>query len=274
MKLRTLGVSIMFFAIVGMITATPAYAQTTDSVSPTVSDIIVSLLDQSSNQINQQIEQLESTGIEIPAEASTTFDAGLAEYTASLEALEDGDLDIARERALEALSLFEDALEELIEADNAELGDTVNEINHQVEDIIDSEIDAEEIRNLVEINELDFSLDEYDASIQLAKESLASGDISGSKQQMDLADDLLDDILDQIEYKAEDEDEQDERLNKFVEDTVEDLEDIIDDADDLGLSASDITQLETFIEDLQDTVELASIFEITGEDSVLADFFC
>ena len=74
----------------------PTFAQTTEpaAVEPpateqqSISDIIISLLDQSNSQVEQQIQQLESQGIEIPPDVNTIFEEGVAEYQTTIESLE------------------------------------------------------------------------------------------------------------------------------------------------------------------------------------------
>ncbi|RZD41666.1 MAG: hypothetical protein CXT78_10725, partial [Thaumarchaeota archaeon] len=242
--------------------------------SVTQSDIIVSLLEQSSNQVNQQINQSVLAGISIPVTLDTAFDAGLSKHITSLEFIENGDLENGRITALEALSLFEDTLEKLsLLENNPQNNNVIHEINNQVKDIVDLKNDAEKIRNLIQTNTLDITLEQYDSMIISAQQSLANGDLLKSKQQIDAADDLLDDLFDNIEDKAEQQEEKEKRFNKFVEDTVEDLEDIINDADKLGLSLSIIASLNAVIAELQSAENISNIVDVTNDEGTLGDFF-
>ena len=246
--------------------------ESTQSITQT--DIIVSLLEQSSNQVNQQINQSVLAGIPIPVTLDAAFDAGLSKHITSLEFIENGDLENGRITALEALSLFEDTLEKLsLLENNPQNNDAIHEINNQVKDIVDLKNDAEKIRNLIQTNTLDITLEQYDSMIISAQQSLTDGNLLESKQQIDAADDLLDDLFEKIEDKAEQQEEKEKRFNKFVEDTVEDLEDIINDADKLGLSPSIIASLNTVIAELQSAENISNIVAVTDDDGTLGDFF-
>jgi len=77
------------------------------------------------------------------------------------------------------MSLFEDALEGLFEAEDDfqdQVDDDTNEINELVDTIFNSEIDADEIRDLALQNDLDISFSDYDDAIEGAKALLAGGD--------------------------------------------------------------------------------------------------
>ena len=276
-KSRTLSLFVFYILLSATFSFIPAFAQTTDTPitdppvtdqPPSVSDIIISLLDQSRTQVDQQIQQLESEGIEIPPDASTIFGDAIAEYQASIEALENGDFENGKEHALEAMSLFDDSMEELIDAYDEfaeQQEDLVEEFFELEETITELEIDADELRELISINNLGISLYQFDASIDLATDYLISGDLLESELKLDLADDILDDLYDQIEEDVEE--EQDELLAEFVEDTIEDLDDIISNANELGLSQSIIDDLQNTVDILGNAENPEDLFDVTGETS-------
>ncbi len=266
---------VLFYVLAGsMFSIIPTFAQTTElPTEPPVtepqseSDIIISLLAQSSNQVDEQIQQLESNGMGIPPDVSAIFDEGNVEHQSSLDAIEDGDLENGKEHALKALSLFDDAFVELLEVQGG-FGEDFFELE---ESIVESEIKAEDMKDLIVINNLDISLDDYDDAIALAKENLANGDLFGSEQQLEFADDLFDDIFEHLEDKVEE--DRDELIKEFVEDTVNDLEDIIANANELGVSQTLIDQLKTIVNDLQNVDNPNEILGIADENSDLEEFF-
>jgi len=270
-----IGSIVLFFVLASSILSIiPTFAQTTElPTEPPVtepqseSDIIISLLAQSSNQVDEQIQQLESNGMGIPPDVSTIFDEGIVEHQASLDAIEGGDLENGKEHALKALSLFDDAFVELLEVQEG-FGKDFFELE---ESIVESEIKAEDMKDLIVINNLDISLDDYDDAVALAKENLANGDLFGSEQQLDFADDLLDDIFEHLEDKVEE--DRDELIKEFVEDTVDDLENIIANANELGVSQTLIDQLKTIVNDLQNVDNPNEILGIADENSDLEEFF-
>jgi len=248
------------------------------SVIPTFADnhftIIESILDESSSRIEEKFAEFELSGLEIPQDADSLYNEGLAEYQKALDLLDLGDFENAKEHGLEALSLFEDAYEAIFEAEE-ELAEEQEEYTEDLfeieESITDLEIEAAEIRNLISINALDFSLDDYDSTILLATESYINGDLKESEKYIESAEDILDDILDQIEYKAEE--EKDERVNAFVEKLLKDLEDVIFKAIESGVSQSIIDELKNIVKELETYEDLSDIFEMTDESSHLEDIF-
>ena len=103
----------MFFvllALLGTITAIPSYAQVTDPVfdepdatSP-VSDIILSLLEQSSSQIEEKFAEFEQSGLEIPETVNSLYSEGLSEYQEALDFLfEDKPKDLTDKELMEEI---------------------------------------------------------------------------------------------------------------------------------------------------------------------------
>ena len=256
-------VALLYVVIAATYSFIPAVAASPDS-------IIKSILDESSSQIEEKLTQFEENGLEIPPEANSLYQDGLSEHQTALELLESGDTENAQSHALEALSLFEGALEEIFESqdDSAEeQEDDAEDFFELEESITGIEIRADEIRELISTNNLDLSLDEFETALDLAKDHLANGDLSESEAQLDLSDDILDDLFDQIDDEVED--DQDERLQEFVENTIEELEGIISNANELGLSQSIIDDLQTVVDSLRNAENPEDVFDVTGETSSL-----
>jgi len=239
--------------------------------------VIESILDQSKNQIEGKLSELEQNEITTPPFVDENYGRGLLEYQEALVFLEKGELENAKDHALNAMSLFEDALEgifqeeqEMVEgqeefAEELHLG---NKIFQMQESILDSETKSEELKSLISNNEfVDISLDDfkdYEFALNLAKGGLANNDFPSAKTQLDVANGILDGWYDQIGEDVES--QQDERIEAFVEDTIEKLDAIISNADDLPIS-------QDLIDDLQKTLDILKsddyekILEVTSEDS-------
>jgi hypothetical protein len=134
------------------------------------------------------LESREDAG-EIPDDADAFFLAGQEKYNEALAALEAGDVDSARDNALVAMALFEDSAQEVgaIEdqaldagiptdqdlggipsgASNQFTAANIFDVQEEITDIVD-EVDG--LRELIESNGLDVDFEEYERSINLAKE--------------------------------------------------------------------------------------------------------
>jgi len=228
------------------------------------------LLDQSSDQVNDKISELEDAGITIPSSVDSFYSQGLAGYESALASIEEGNLDEAQEHAFEAMSLFEDALEGLFEAEE-DFGDQVDgntdEINELVDTISNSEIDADEIRDLAIQNDLDISFGDYDDAIEDAKALLAGGDLEGANQQFENAEDLLEDAFDQIDEGIDL--QQDDRVDEFVTSTILQLEGIIEGAKGLGIAQSFIDELQETLDIIKNAESTDDILAVTGPSSAL-----
>ncbi|MCH7648316.1 MAG: hypothetical protein IIA83_06895, partial [Thaumarchaeota archaeon] len=240
--------------------------------SPSSSDIIQSILDESKSQVEQKITQLEENGIIIPSSVSAFYNDGLAEYDAALASLNSGNLDEARDHALEAMSLFEDATEALYVAEQdfqSEQQAILNEIFELGESISNSESDADELRDLASENNLNVNFTDYDNAIATALGFLAEGNLDGARQQYEIAQNLLADIYDQIHDEAYS--NVDQRAQDFVANTITQLNEIIANASGLGISQSIIDQLQDIIDDLQNAVSTDDIIYVSDESSDLYD---
>ena len=240
--------------------------------SPSSSDIIQSILDESKSQVEQKITQLEENGIIIPSSASAFYNDGLAEYDAALTSLGLENLEEARDHALEAMSLFEDATEALYVAEQdfqSEQQATLNEIFELGESISNSESDADELRDLASINNLDVSFTDYDNAIAEALRLLAEGNLDEARQQYEIAQNLLADIYDQIHDEAYS--NVDQRAQDFVANTITQLNEIIANASEFGISQSIIDQLQDIIDDLQSAESTDDIIYVSDASSDLYD---
>ena len=248
------------------------------------------------------LESREDVG-EVPDTAETFFLAGQENYDEALEALENGDIVTAKEKAIVAMALFEDAAEEIgaledqastllppgfgsgidSASDNgisngqglgvggvppgilkqitaANIFDIQEEITE-----IDSEIDG--LRDLIESNDMDVDLTEYDESINLAKQVLANGDIPDAQAKLALANEIKSDIIDQMNAAAEE--SQDERVQEFVDNSIAEIESLLEKGENLGLTKKAINELEETLEVLRNG-EIDEILEKTDDDSELA----
>jgi len=243
----------------------PALAQ-----SPASSNLIQSILDESKNQIEQKMNEFGEA--QIPLSVIELYDEGLIEYSAALASLESGNPDEAWDHAREAMSLFEDATKELYVAEQdfqSEQQAALNEIFELGESISNSESDADELRDLASENNLNVSFTDYDNAIATALGFLAEGNLDGARQQYEIAQNLLGDIYDQIQDEAYS--NVDQRAQDFVANTITQLNQIIANANELGISQSIIDQLQNIIDDLQNAVSTDDIIYSSDESSDLYD---
>ncbi len=89
LKKNSIGVPLLVFALFSVaFPFIPASADEEDDIN-----FLQSLLAQSSDQVNNQISELEEAGIPIPSSVDLFYSQGLAEYDAALEAIEYGNLE-------------------------------------------------------------------------------------------------------------------------------------------------------------------------------------
>jgi len=266
-KNRLVSLVVIYVLISATFSFIPALAQ-----SPGQSDIVQSILDESKSQFDQKRAQLVQDGITIPPTADALYDDGLIEYNAALTSLDSENPDEARDHALEAMSLFEDATELLYEAEQdfqSEQDALLNEIFELGETIANSESDADELQYLASENNLNVSFTDYDNAIATALGFLAEGDLDGARQQYEIAQNLLADIYDQIHDEASS--NVDQRAQDFVANTITQLDQIIANANEFGISQSIIDQLQDIIDDLQNVESTDDIIDAFDESSDLND---
>jgi len=266
-KNRLVSLVVFYVLISATFSFIPAIAQ-----SPGQSNIIQSILDESKNQFDQKSAQLVLDGITIPASADLLYADGLIEYNAALTSLDSENLEEARDHALEAMSLFEDATKELYVAEQnfqSEQQAALNEIFELAETISNSEGDADELRVLASENNLNVSFTDYDDAIATALGFLGAGNLDEARQQYEIAQNLLADIYDQIHDEAYS--NVDQRAQEFVANTITQLNQIIANANEFGISQSIIDQLQDIIGDLQSAESTDDIIDAFDESSDLND---
>jgi len=132
--------------------------------------------------------------------------------------------------------------------------------------ITNSETEANNLKNLISDNSLDINLNDYDGSINLAKELLANGDVPSAHAQLDLANEIIDELYGEI--TAESADIDDEQLKAFADNTIAKLESMIDAATNLHLAKFVIANLQETLDTLK-SGDYNEILEITSEGSNL-----
>jgi len=101
-----------------------------------------------------------------------------------------------------------------------------------------------------------------DGSINLAKELLANGDVPSAQAQLDLANEIIDGLYGEI--TGESADINDVQLKAFADNTIADLESMIDAATNLHLSKFVIANLQETLDTLK-SGDNNEILEITSE---------
>ena len=245
------------------------------SVTPTFADndfTIKTILDESKQGILDKFLEFETNGLETPSTADSLYAEGLVQYDEAIALLISGDFENAKDPGLEALSLFEDAYEALLEAEEelvVEQEGYVGDPLAILESIIDLQDEANRIRDLIGINDLGISLADLDAKILSADTNFFQENFTEALILIESAEAILDEILSQIEFKAEE--DQDKRVEAFVENLLLDLEDVIDLATELGVDESVINQLKELVDKLTNYDDPSDIFESTGTTSSHGD---
>jgi len=258
-KNKAIAAFVLAYVLLGSVySVTPAFADS--HLSP-----IELILNDSKQGIEDKFAEFEANGLDIPTAADSLYDDGVVKYLEALDFLNSGDFENANDPGLKALDLFEDAYEVLLEAEEElviEQEGYVGDILAIAESIINLKNDADELRDLISINNLDISLDDLYVTISMAEDELFAENVSEAEALINSAEDILDEKLKQIEYKAEE--EQDERVSEFVEDLISDLEDAIDLAIELNFDEATITQLQNLLDELTG-YDIETFWELTGE---------
>ena len=285
------------FGIIALLVLTvslpSAFAQTADSESP-----IQMVLDLTKTNLE---DSFESTG-DVPSTAQTFYEMGQEEYDKAIDALNNGDMEAAEEYAIIAMALFEDSasvigeLEESLVLDQLPpgfgqaiddptdsqgqglgVGDIPPGIMNQLvsenifdisEEISEIEDEVDGLQELVNSNEnLDVDFEQYEESLNLAKQVLANGDIPDAQAKLALANELKDDLYEQINEAVQE--NQDERVQEFAEQQIEEIEDILEKGENLGLTQKAINELQDTL-DVLNSGDVDDILEKTDEDSEFA----
>ena len=151
MKNRTVTVFLLAYVLLGSVY----------SVTPTFADshfVIQAILDESKQGIEDKFLDFGVNGLDIPQDAISLYDESSFKSDAAIGFLESGDFENAKDPGLEALSLFEDAYEKLLEAEEElaiEQEGLVENFFEIAEAINELKIEADEIRELISNNELE-----------------------------------------------------------------------------------------------------------------------
>ena len=172
------------------------------------------------------------------AEALALFQAGEEKYHDALAALEAGDILTANESAIVAMALFEDsavvigALEDQASTQfPSGLGTAAANIFNVQEGITSSVNEAGDLRKLIQSNDFDIDLGEFDEYVNLAKTLLAEGVVPDALAQLALANEIKDELYAEIQAAANG-------------NSISGIEDLLDDQENLGLSKKEIRELE------------------------------
>jgi len=290
------------FGIIALLVLTVSVSSAFESAYAADEDPIRMILD-----ITYENIQDSRDNAEVISDASETFfSAGEEKYNEAIAALEAGDIATAKESALVAMALFEDAAEEigaLEEQASTQLppglgagigsasdngisngqglgvggvppgilkqitASNVFEIQEQITDI-DEEVD--QLLELAQSNGIDIDTQDYDESVNLAKEVLANGDIPNAQAKLALANEIKADIINQMNTAAAE--SEDERVQEFVDNSISEIEEMLEKRENLGLTKKAIRELEDTLDVLK-TGEIDDILEKTDDDSELAKEF-
>ena len=226
----------------------------------------------------QNIQDSRNNLDEIPESSQTFFEAGEEKYNEAIAALDAGDIITAKESALVAMALFENAAEEIgVIEDQAStqlppgFGSAIDsasdtgitqgqglgvagvppgilkqitaantfEIQEQITEI-DNEVQG--LQNLIESSYLPVNLEKVNESVNLAKEVLMSGDIPNAQAKLAAAKEIKDDLYEQIKQAVKD--NEDARIQQFVDNSISNINEMLE-KDNLGLTKKAIDELES-----------------------------
>jgi len=180
----------------------------------------------------------------IDPEGDPVFVAAHEEYLEALAALDAGDIVIAEASALQAMALFEESAENIGELEDqtstqfpSGLGTAAASIFNVQEGITNSVNEAGELHKLIQSNDLDIDLGEFDEYVNLAKTLLAEGVVPDAQAQLDLANQIKTELYAEIQDAA----------NNI---SVSGIQDALDNQENLGLTKKEIRELEEMAEDL------------------------
>jgi len=188
----------------------------------------------------------------IDPEGDPVFVAAHEEYLEALAALDAGDIVIAEASALQAMALFEKSAENIGELEDqtstqfpSGLGTAAASIFNVQEGITNSVNEAGELHKLIQSNDLDIDLGEFDEYVNLAKTLLADGVFPDAQAQLDLANQIKTELYAEIQDAA----------NNI---SVSGIKDALDDQENLGLTKKEIRELEEMAEELSTEYSNAS----------------
>ena len=264
MKNRTALTFVLFSLLLGgMVSAIPATADNNSA------NVLKTVLNNSKESLESKIQDLKAEGITIPTDAASFNEQGLAEYNESLRALEGGDIGTAKTHALGAMGLFKSAIEVLNQEEISNSYAPADEINAVFESIVGSEIYADELRNLSLANEINVDFSDYYSTISSSKDFLAAGNLDEARDQLEIANEILDEIHAQIQSDADS--RKDQRTKEFVSNTISQINKMIANAEELGLSQTIIDELHAVAEKLQNAKSTEEIIDATDDTGDLEE---
>ncbi|HEV2192908.1 MAG TPA: hypothetical protein VGR54_04725, partial [Nitrosopumilaceae archaeon] len=244
------------------------------SITPVVADSNLStnlklILNESNNQASQKMQELQNKGIIISVDTNSSYSQGLVEYNASLNAINNNDITIAKNHALKAMSLFKKAVESINaeEANYNNTSDHANDASIIVDAITNSENYAQDLRVLAASNNVIVSFADYDSKIDASKGLLLSGNLQAANEQLAKANTILEQIHEKIQTDADA--KKAERVKMFVNNTISELDKTITHAKELGLPQSVIDELQNTIQRLQNASTPDQIINQSDESSNL-----
>jgi len=250
----------------------------------------------------QNIQDSRNSLDEIPASSQTFFEAGEEKYNEAIAALDAGDITTAKESALVAMALFENAAEEIGALEDqasvklppgfgsaidraSDTGITQGqgsgvagvppgilkqitaantfEIQEQITEI-DKEIEG--LQNLIESSNLAVNLEKVNESVNLAKEVLMSGDIPNAQAKLAVAKEIKDELYEQINQAVKD--NEDERIQQFVDNSINNINEMLE-KDNLGLTKKAINELQDTLAVLE-SGDVDKILDKTNDNSEFA----
>ncbi|WP_249111107.1 CFI-box-CTERM domain-containing protein [Nitrosopumilus sp. K4] len=280
-----------------IISVNSAFAQEAPSEDPEELHPIQAILDMAQESAN------EAVGDDSSSTASTLLEMAELEYQKAIDALNSGDVDGAEESALVAMALFEDAtetaggdseqlvLDQLPPGFGAAVDSTADNENIQGQglgvgsippgimkqllaqdifniqnEIVESDFDVENLQNLASSNNVNLDFTPYQNSVNQAKALLAAGDIPNAKNQLAAAEQIKDELIQQMQEQISEDNPQEE---EFIENTIAEINQMLENRENLGLTQKAIRELQNALEVLE-SGDTDAALEITKGNSEYA----
>ena len=181
--------------LVSCLVAVLLVSTVTTAVAPALaneSNVIMKILGTANAEANNELQELQKKGVEIPQDANSLHSAALSKQAAAMQALEAGDAASARAHAVEALDLFKNLFDQLAALEQ-ELGveDDSSLIDAIDQDISNLQRRTDNLERLAAANNISINFARYYSAINASADALSEGELEEAKERLTLARALL-----------------------------------------------------------------------------------
>jgi hypothetical protein len=227
-------------------------------------EVILKILDSADANVRADIMELQELKIELPIGTDAYYAAAVKEHNLVKEALKSGNVDFAKNHAMNAMKLFRTVTDLLASVEELK-GSTVIVV------VVDEKLAflekrADHLETVASANNVSMSFSDYRSAIVASKVALAHNDLEEAEEQLALAKSILEDIQDEIQNSAESRKEM--KAKKFAQKMITYISKMITQQEkhnDQGDRDSLIQKLTSIEEELKRATEFNEIIEITGD---------